>query len=198
MKLSREFFLRNDVALIARELLGKILYTSCNGNLTGGMITETEAYDGPWDKASHAYGNKRTHRTEVMFHEGGKAYIYLCYGLHHLFNVVTGKEGIPQAVLIRAVKPITGIEIMLQRRNLKQNMPAISNGPGKLSQALGITGKLNGVLLTEQRIWIEDLPQAVAPLEIVTSTRIGIDYAEEHVSLPFRFYLKNEKYISKP
>lgn len=197
MKLDKDFYLREDVVLVARELLGKVLYTFQDGALSAGIITETEAYNGIEDKASHAYGNRRTQRTEVMYAAGGIAYVYFCYGLHHLVNVVTGREGNPQAVLVRAMKPVLGIDVMLIRRKMQRNSPLLSNGPGKLSQALGITGNFNGLSLLGQQIWIE-APLVNKPFEIVTRTRIGIDYAEEHVSLPYRFYIKDEKYISKP
>lgn len=197
MKLDKDFYLREDVVLVARELLGKVLYTFQDGALSAGIITETEAYNGIEDKASHAYGNRRTQRTEVMYAAGGIAYVYFCYGLHHLVNVVTGREGNPQAVLVRAMKPVLGIDVMLIRRKMQRNSPLLSNGPGKLSQALGITGNFNGLSLLGQQIWIE-APLVNKPFEIVTRTRIGIDYAEEHVYLPYRFYIKDEKYISKP
>lgn len=189
--------MRTDVTDIARDLLGKILFTRQNGWITGGLITETEAYDGPWDKASHAYGNRRTARTEIMFQKGGRAYVYLCYGMHHLFNVVTGEKGVPQAVLIRSVRPLIGLEHMLYRRKSSEIKPSLSNGPGKLCQALGINISFNGKSLNGEEIWIEEA-QAPEFHEIVSSARIGIDYAKEHVFLPYRFYWKNEPYISKP
>ena len=129
-KLTRDFYLQEDVVKISRELLGKVLCTKFNGKFTSGIITETEAYAGIPDKASHAYNGRRTKRTEVMYGMGGTAYVYLCYGIHHLFNIVTNKKDIPHAVLIRAVKPLDGIDLILKRRNQKKLTEKISSGPG--------------------------------------------------------------------
>ena len=157
MKLGKDFYHQKDVVKLARQLLGKKLCTNIGGVYTAGIITETEAYAGKNDKSSHAYGNKRTARNEVMYHEGGLAYVYLCYGLHHLFNVVTNVEGIPHAVLIRAIKPIDGIEHILVRRKQKALAKNTAAGPGTVSQALGISTKLNGTDLNADAIWIEDV-----------------------------------------
>ena len=186
-KLTKDFYLRDDVVQISKELLGKYLLTKFNGKLTGGIITETEAYAGITDKASHAYGNRRTNRTEVMYHEGGKAYIYLCYGIHSLFNIVTNKKDIPDAVLIRAIKPTEGIDIMMKRRNKKTHN--LISGPGTVAQALGMNTIHSGLDLCGNKIWLEDNGTNTSN-EIITSTRIGVSYAEEDALLPYRFHLK--------
>jgi DNA-3-methyladenine glycosylase len=187
VKLQREFYLREDVVAIAKELLGKYLMTDKSGTVTGGIITETEAYAGVVDKASHAYNNRRTKRTEVMFGKGGTAYVYLCYGIHHLFNVVTGPLESAHAVLIRAVKPIEGIDEMLRRRKAEKLSPNISSGPGTVSQALGIKVSDTGEDLTGNKIWIEDRGLKITEEQISAGPRVGIDYAQEDASLPYRF-----------
>ncbi len=138
-KLPVDFYQREDVITISRELLGKVLCTNVDGKLTTGIIVETEAYAGVTDRASHAYGGRQTRRTKTMYAPGGTAYVYLCYGIHHLFNVVTNMEGVPHAVLIRAIQPQDGIDIMLQRRNMKNLLAKLTSGPGILSKAMGIS-----------------------------------------------------------
>ncbi len=196
-KLPLDFYQKEDVVSVAKQLLGKLLFTRINGQLSGGIITETEAYDGIVDKACHAYGGKNTNRTATMFLGGGVTYVYLCYGIHHLLNVVSGKEGNPQAVLIRAIEPTVGIETMLRRRKMEKIAPRITAGPGALSQALGIDKQLNAKDLLADEIWIED-GNAYKDEEIVATTRIGVAYAQEHALWPFRFYIKGNKYVSKP
>lgn len=196
-KLSPAFYLQDDVVSVAKQLLGKKLFTQINGEITGGIITETEAYDGVIDKACHAYGGKNTNRTATMYLSGGVTYVYLCYGIHHLLNVVTGTAGNPQAVLIRGVEPILGLDIMLQRRNMKKLEPRITAGPGALAQALGIDKQLNAKPLSADEIWIEDAP-LLSENEIVSTTRIGVAYAQEHALWPFRFYIKGNRFVSKP
>lgn len=166
-----------------------MLVTKCQDEITSGLISETEAYLGAEDKASHAYGLKRTKRTEVMYAEGGMTYVYLCYGLHHLFNVVTGEKDDPQAVLIRAVIPLEGIEIMLKRRSTDQ-ITNLCNGPGKLSKALGINLDFNGMVMPSAEIWIEDRGFEILEADVQVGARIGIDYAEEDALLPYRFSLR--------
>lgn len=190
-KLDKTFYIRDDVVQISKDLLGKVLFTNINGVLTGGIITETEAYHEN-EKACHAYNKRRTKRTNLLFEEGGRAYVYLCYGIHHLFNVVTGPQEIAQAVLIRGVKPFEGIREMMIRRNAKKIKPNLSSGPGTLRQALGITKVLNEESLLENRIWIADKNIKFDISKIQTSPRIGIDYAEEDALLPWRFFLPNE------
>jgi DNA-3-methyladenine glycosylase len=197
MLLQRSFYLRNDVVEIARDLLGKFLVTNFDGYLTSGMITETEAYAGEGDKASHAYGGRNTTRTEVMFRQGGTAYIYLCYGVHSLFNVVTNNEGIPHAVLVRALEPVDGIGFMEQRMGRNSSDKHFADGPGKLAKALGIhyyqSGAdlcISGNNLLENKIWIEERSLIASEKKIITTARIGIDYAGRDAILPYRFILK--------
>jgi DNA-3-methyladenine glycosylase len=162
-----------------------------NDHITGGMIVETEAYAGPEDRASHAYNSRRTSRTEIMFHEGGVAYVYLCYGIHHLFNIVTNVEGIPHAILIRAIEPSDGIDQMLLRRNMKEVSPKLSGGPGTLTQALGIKTTQTQTDLTGEQIWLEDRGFLVPEDEIIAGPRVGVSYAGEDAENPWRFQLKN-------
>lgn len=157
--------------------------------LVCGIITETEAYKGPEDRACHAYNNLRTKRTEVMFHNGGICYVYLCYGIHSLLNVVTNKEGIPHAVLIRALEPLLGQEMMEKRRGTSRNL---TQGPGCVTSALGIGLEHNGLSLKDKPIWIEKSLQHESQMresKIVASCRIGVDYAGKDALLPWRFNL---------
>lgn len=192
--LERSFYEREDVVTIGRELLGKMLVTKINGVITKGLIVETEAYRGRNDKACHANNGRRTKRTEVMYGRGGYAYVYLCYGIHHLFNVVTNVEGLADAVLIRALEPMEGEDHMKERLNSKNTK--LTNGPGILSKALGITVINTANDLTKSDIWIEKGIE-VCMNDVVETTRIGIDYAEEDASLPWRFYIKNNVWVSK-
>lgn len=196
-KLPRSFYTRDDVVSISKELLGKFLFTYFNNQLTGGMITETEAYRGQVDKASHAYNGRRTARTEIMYSEGGTAYIYLCYGIHYLFNVVTNEKEIPHAVLIRAIEPVEGIDRMLKRRNKKKADYSLTCGPGALSQALGILTKQTGEDLLGNKIWIEDRGVTIKKSEIISSTRVGVDYAGSHAGWKYRFYIKRNNWVSR-
>lgn len=198
MKIPHSFYLGTDVVEISKQLLGKYLFTCIDGLLTGGYIVETEAYNGAVDKASHAYGNRRTNRTEIMFHEGGIAYIYLCYGIHEMLNVVTSTEGHAQAILIRAIEPTTGIDIMQARRNMEIVKPNITAGPGSVAKALGIDRKLNGVSLQSDELWIEDRGLNFTDEQIAAVPRIGVSYAGEDALLPYRFYVKGNIYVSKP
>ena len=191
--LKKSFYLREDVLRIARDLLGKYLITSFEGKLTGGVIIETEAYEGITDRASHAFGGRMTNRTQIMFEEGGISYVYLCYGIHSLFNVVTNVKGIPHAVLIRAVMPEIGIETISQRtgKDLKNNqLHKYCDGPGKVTKALGIHYSHSGLLLNGPDIWIEDRGISYDNSQIIVSERIGVGYAGEDASLPYRFYVK--------
>ena len=198
MKLPPSFYQNKDVVAIGHALLGKFLFTNIAGALTGGMIVETEAYNGAVDKASHAYGNKNTARTKTMFMEGGVAYIYLCYGIHHLFNVVTSVEGEPKAVLIRAVEPLDGLDVMLQRRSMDKPKPNLTAGPGSVAKALGIDRNLNAFSLQSTMVWIEDRGIVIHQDEIAAVPRIGVAYAAEDALLPYRFYVKGNQYVSKP
>ena len=196
-KLSYSFYQQEDVVDLAVQLLGKQLVTRVNGKLTTGMIVETEAYNGITDKASHAYANRFTPRTQTMYEEGGITYVYLCYGIHHLLNVVTGLKSNPQAVLIRAVEPLVGIETMLVRRNMSHLAPKITAGPGSVAKAFGIDKHLNAKDLLGDEIWIEDKGIQINPKLIVSSPRVGVDYADEHALIPWRFYVKGNKYVSR-
>lgn len=186
-KLEREFYARNDVVQIGRDLLGKVLCTRIDEQVTRMTITETEAYVGEIDKASHAWGGRRTRRTEPIYGPPGHAYIYLCYGLHHLFNVVTNASGIPHAVLIRAGVPLEGQELMLQRRKKKKLDRTLLGGPGSVGMALGITTALTGADLLADTIWIEDHNFQPRPGAVLALPRVGVDYAEEDALLPYRF-----------
>lgn len=186
------FYRHSDVVHLSRDLLGKFLMTDFGEGISGGMIIETEAYQGPEDRASHAYNNRRTKRTEVMFHNGGVAYVYLCYGMHHLFNIVTNIEGVPHAVLIRAIRPTDGIDIILARRKKAKIDKNLTAGPATVTQALGIKTSHNGALLTKPPIWIEDREITVMPDQIKTGKRVGIDYAGKDAHLPWRFQLMKE------
>jgi DNA-3-methyladenine glycosylase len=196
MKLSAEFYQRKNVVKIARELLGKVLYTNIDGVITGGKIVETEAYS--WkEKGCHAFGLRKTQRNSIMFERGGHTYVYLCYGMHHLFNVVTNVEGIADAVLIRAVEPVTGHPEMHLRRGRNINGFHLTSGPGKLAKALGIDRSMNGKSLFDDEVWIEDSGEQVFPRHILATPRIGIDYAGEDAKLPWRFTIKNNPWVSK-
>ena len=181
-----EFYLQEDTLSIAKQLLGKRLSTQINGKYTAGHIVETEAYLGPEDKASHAYGNRRTERTAPMFMNGGIAYVYLCYGIHEMFNVVVQEEGLPHAILIRSIVPDEGLDIMFERCR-KTKVRGLSDGPGKLCKALGIDRDLNRVSLRSKSINISEAGIHPSPEEIEIGARIGIDYAGEHAALPYRF-----------
>lgn len=196
-KLPLSFYHQTDVVEISRQLVGRVLCTKIGDSpLTSGIIVETEAYCGRNDKACHA-NNSRTERTEIMYHEGGVAYIYLCYGIHHLFNVVTNREGLADAVLVRAVEPLDGTGTMLQRRNAENVGPSLTAGPGRLTQALGISTDFYGTDLTGNTIWIEDRNINIEKNRITAAPRIGVDYAGEHAKRPWRFYLNNNKWVSK-
>ena len=192
-RLPESFYQRSDVVEIARDLLGKVLLTKIGKKISGGIIVETEAYNGANDKASHAYPNKITKRTEIMFGEGGFAYVYLCYGLHYLFNVVTNVKGVADAVLIRAIEPVIGLNIIKKRRGT--SLSRLTSGPGKLSQGLGITTRLNAKSLAGNLIWIEEGNDK--DFEIDVSKRIGVDYAGKDAFLPWRFSIKNNSWVSK-
>jgi len=198
LKLKPEYYLNEDVVSLARDLLGKVLYTKIGDEITAGIIVETEAYFGIKDKASHAYGGRRTNRTETMYGAGGIAYVYLCYGMHHLFNVVTSVENDPHAVLIRGIEPLIGIEIIEERRNMPHTKGAISAGPGSAAKALGIDKTFNAKNLSGNDIWIEDHGIKYNEEDIAATPRVGIAYAKEHALLPWRFFIKGNKYVSKP
>jgi DNA-3-methyladenine glycosylase len=194
MKLREPFYQRENVLEVTRDLLGKYLMTSFDGEITGGMIVEAEAYEGVTDRASHAYGNRRTARTGIMYRRGGTAYVYLCYGIHSLFNIVTNTEGIPHAVLIRGILPEIGIEAM-QRRTGKDRITADSGiGPGRVSSLLGIHYSHTGLSLLDNRIWVEDRGVKILDRDIVTGPRVGVGYAGPDALLPYRFSIRRAAY----
>jgi DNA-3-methyladenine glycosylase len=195
-KLAKSFYAQENVLQIARELLGKILVTNFNGRITSGRIVETEAYNGITDKASHAFGGRRTRRTEVMYAEAGVAYVYLCYGIHHLFNIVTNQKDIPHAILIRALEPVAGIVEMLKRSGKQNPDFSLTSGPGNLSRALGISTAHTGLSLKGDTIYIADDGIRYTKNEIAVSARIGVAYAAEDALLPYRFFIKGNPFIS--
>lgn len=192
-KLPRTFYERADVVQISKELIGKYLCTSD----AAGKIVETEAYCGRNDRACHANDGLRTRRTEVMYQRGGTAYVYLCYGIHHLFNVVTNRAGLADAVLIRAVEPVEGIEHMQKRREMHHTKPALTAGPGRLTQALGITTDHTATDLLGNDIWIESRNEKTKGHDILPSKRIGVDYAGSHAARMWRFTLRGSRWVSK-
>jgi DNA-3-methyladenine glycosylase len=192
-KLPRAFYERPDVVRIARELLGMVLCTRIGGALTAGIITETEAYAGVDDRASHAYGGRHTERTRIMYLDGGFAYVYLIYGLHSLFNVVTHRSGVPHAVLVRSIYPILGLAAMQRRRNRQLPPERLCSGPGTVAQALGIHYSDSGADLLGDRIWIADAGYRVPDTMVETGPRIGVDYAGSDAFLPYRFRADNGK-----
>ena len=192
-KLPEVFYRRDDVVAISRELLGKVLCSAIGGHVTKAIILETEAYAGIVDRASHAYGGRRTARTEPMFLAGGVAYVYLCYGIHHLFNVVTGKADVPHAVLVRAGKPLAGETAMLERRGKTAVDRTLLAGPGSLAKALGITTTFTGESLLDGNIWIEDHGIGIDVEAVQVGPRVGIDYAGEDAALPYRFVVQRDR-----
>jgi DNA-3-methyladenine glycosylase len=194
--LGEAFYQRKDVVKIARELLGKILVTQFDGITTAGRIVETEAYEGVVDKASHAWNGRRTARTEIMYAAGGTSYVYLCYGIHHLFNVVTNEKDTPHAVLIRAVEPLTGIEQMLLRTRKPKADFTLTKGPGNVSKALGIATHHTGLSLLQNEIYIATDGTTYPQSQIIATPRIGVDYAAEDALLPYRFIVKGNPFVS--
>lgn len=195
-KLSKCFYHQTDVVSIAQELLGKILVTNWKGKITSGRIVESEAYAGTIDKASHASGGRRTARNEIMYGPGGFAYVYLCYGIHHLFNVVTNSEDIPHAILIRALEPVAGIKEMLRRRGKKKFDHTLTCGPGNVSKALGITTGDSGISLLGNSLFIAEDDAEFSRKQIASSARIGVEYAGKDALLPYRFYIKGNPFVS--
>jgi len=187
MKLKKDFYIRENVVQIANDLLGKILVTKVDGKITSGIIVETEAYD----KACHAYGGRKTDRTKVMYEEGGVSYVYFCYGMHYLFNVVTNKKEVPDAVLIRGIIPLKNKKWIFQRISEQSLKNGVLNGPGKVTKALGINKSFNGVSLLGNQIWIEDDGIFIPQNDVLVGPRIGVDYAGEDALLPYRFLVKN-------
>jgi DNA-3-methyladenine glycosylase len=195
-KLDISWYLGESVEEMAHGLLGKYLCTNIDGHIVKGMIVETEAYCGRDDKACHANNNRRTRRNEVMYATGGHAYVYLCYGMHYLFNVVTNREGYADAVLIRAIEPVQGIEQMMVRRNMTKPDKRLTSGPGTMSQAMGISLKHYGQKLTGDEIWIEN-GQKIQENQVGVTTRVGVQYAGEDALKLWRFYVKDNGWVSK-
>ncbi len=188
--LKASYYLNPDVVFLAKDLIGKTLCTKIDNKLTCGIITETEAYAGVTDKASHAYGERRTNRTETMYSNGGVSYVYLCYGIHRLFNIVTNQKDIPHAILIRAIYPTTGIDEIVKRRGVKFSK-TLCVGPGKVAQALGIDLLHNNLSLTGKKIWLRDDGVLINKKDIQVGPRIGVDYAGNDALLPYRFWTTN-------
>ena len=195
-KLPIHFYTRPDVVLIAKELIGKIVVTNFEGKITSGRIVETEAYIGLTDRASHSFGGKRTARNEHMYAAAGTAYVYICYGMHHLFNVVTNAKNIPDAVLIRAVEPITGIDIMLGRTGKTKLDNSLTKGPGNAAKALGISKVNSGINLHQPEINIAEDEFEITKESIGVSRRIGVEGSGDAALKPFRFYVKGNRFVS--
>lgn len=195
-KLPVQFYKRPDVILIAKELIGKIIVTSFDGLITSGRIVETEAYIGLTDRASHSFGGKRTARNEHMYANAGTTYVYICYGMHHLFNVVTNAKEVPDAVLIRAAEPVTGIDIMLERTGKIKFDNSLTKGPGNVAKALGISKNHSGIHLLKDEIYIADDGFIIEENCIGISRRIGIENTGDAVLKPYRFYVKANRFVS--
>lgn len=195
-KLPISFYRQKNVCTIAKALIGKVLVTSFQGIDTAGRIVETEAYNGIIDRASHSWNGRRTSRTEIMYAAGGVSYVYLCYGIHHLFNVVTNEADVPHAVLIRGVEPLLGIDNMLLRTGKLTLDNSLTRGPGNVSKALGIHSKNTGMDLQGGELFIADDGFKIKPSQLIATPRIGIDYAGEDALLLYRFALKRNPYVS--
>ena len=195
-KLPITFYRQKNVCIIAKALIGKVLVSSFDNMITAGRIVETEAYNGVIDKASHAWGGRRTNRTEIMYAAGGLSYVYLCYGIHHLFNVVTNVENVPHAILIRGIEPLTGIDHMLQRTGKIKPDYTLTRGPGNVSKAMGICTQHTGLDLQSKKLFIVDDGFKIKPSQILVTPRIGVDYAGKDAWLPYRFILKGNLYVS--
>lgn len=195
-KLTLDFYDRDDVIAIAKELLGKILVTKFDGITTSARIVETEAYIAITDRASHSFAGKRTVRNEHMYAAAGTSYVYICYGMHHLFNVVTNKKEVPDAVLIRAAEPLEGIADMLIRTGKQKPDYTLTKGPGNVGKALGISKAHSGLNLLKNEIYLMDDGYKLTEKETGTSRRIGVEGSKEAALLPYRFYIKGNKFVS--
>ncbi|MEJ7627532.1 MAG: DNA-3-methyladenine glycosylase [Ferruginibacter sp.] len=191
------FFSRTDVVSIAKELLGKIVYTNIGGAITSGRVVETEAYVAHTDKASHSFGGRRTPKNEHMYETAGTTYVYICYGMHQMLNIVTNDKDIPDAILIRAIDPVEGIDIMLQRTGKPALDATLTRGPGNVGKALGISKKHSGLLLEGEEVVIySDEYSDIHENKIGSSKRIGVESAGADGLLPYRFYVKGNKFVS--
>ena len=195
-KIPLSFYNRNDVLRISKEMLGKIVLSSIDGLITSGRIVETEGYVGTTDKASHAYAGRRTTRNEHMYAGPATAYIYVCYGMHQMLNVVTNEKNIPDAILIRGIEPLTGLEIMSDRTGKEITDKSITRGPGNVGKALGINKQLSGVCLLDNQIYLLDDGIKFDDDQIGISKRIGVESAGEDALLPHRFFVKRNPYVS--
>ncbi len=195
-KLPISFYKRKDVVIVARELIGKVVVTNLDGLITSGRIVETEAYVAHIDKASHSFGGRRTAKNEHMYATAGTAYVYICYGMHQMLNVVTNDKDIPDAVLIRAIEPLEGIDIMLKRTGKPKMDFTLTRGPGNVGKALGIFKKHSGSHLLDEEIYLADDGFKTKDNEIGISKRIGVESAFPDSELPYRFYIKGNKYVS--
>ena len=195
-KLSLAFYQRKDVVQIAKDLLGKIIVTNIDGKITSGRIVETEAYVANVDKASHAYNGKRTLRNEAMYAAAGAIYVYICYGMHNMLNIVTNDLNVPDAILIRALEPVNGFDIMLERTGKKMFDNTLTKGPGNVAKAMGISKNISGLNLGKKIINIYKDDFSFLQDEIGTSKRIGIDGAGTDAELPYRFFVIGNKFVS--
>jgi DNA-3-methyladenine glycosylase len=195
-KLSLAFYQRKDVVEIAKDLLGKIVVTNVGGKITTGRVVETEAYVAHVDKASHAYNGKRTLRNETMYAAAGAVYVYICYGMHNMLNIVTNDVNVPDAILIRALEPLNGIDFMLERTGKKIFDNTLTKGPGNVAKAMGISKSISGLMLGNEQINIYKDDFLLFENEIGTSKRIGIESADTDALLPYRFFVKGNKFVS--
>jgi DNA-3-methyladenine glycosylase len=195
MKLSPNFYLREDTLIVAKELIGKYVFTKIDGLITGGMIVETEAYIGPLDAGSHSFNNRKTAKNATMYEEGGVTYLYICYGIHDMLNIVTGPADSSHAILIRAIEPLIGTDLMQLRRG---NMPLnrLAKGPGSLAKALGLNKSHNQESLQGDKVWIEDQGVIIRPELIKATARVGLSCAEPYFSIPWRFIIKGNPFVS--
>lgn len=194
MGLGRDFYNR-DTLTVAEEVLGKTLVHVTEEGITKGKIVEVEAYIGPQDKAAHSYNNLYSERTKIQYGEGGYAYVYLIYGMYHCMNIVTNRANLPESLLIRALEPLEGIELMKQRRKTDR-LKMLCNGPGKLCQAMGITKENYGDDLCGDVLYLEE-GEALEKEQILRSRRINIDYAEEAKEFLWRFSIRDNPCVSK-
>lgn len=197
MKLLTGFYQQEDVVRIARNLIGKYLFSNINDGITGGIIVETEAYRGPDDRGSHAHNNRRTPRNEIMYSAGGVVYMYICYGIHDMLNIVTGNKNEPHAVLIRAVQPTAGLDIMRDRRLMYHTDQQLCKGPGALAKAMGLRKSHNGIDLQKDMIWIEDRGLHFTDDQVTTSARVGMNFDGPYKTIPWRFYVTGNRYVSR-
>jgi DNA-3-methyladenine glycosylase len=198
MRLPLTFYQQEDVVSVASQLLGKYVYSQIDGKITGGIIVETEAYRGPDDRGSHAYNDKKTARNQMMYQAGGLAYMYICYGIHDMLNIVTGAEGMSHAVLIRALIPQTGLGEMRIRRNIFDEDKRLCQGPGALTKALGLIKLHNGYDLQGDVIWLKDRGLTYNENDIIASPRVGMNFDGPYKTIPWRFYVKGNQFVSRP